>query len=118
MTFQIRRNEEGHMLYIDAWELVECCLTNGILKMIEKDGERLIPIYREASPENPEQYPEGYYLYTKEAAILMIINDEEGVKFLVNALQEKGITFVPSFNVDLLQDFKDIPINEEELNYE
>lgn len=118
MDFPIRKDDKGQLLYVDVWEFVECCLRNGILKRIEMDGEWFIPVYREASPDHPEKYPEGWYLQTKDAIIQELLWDEEGIGILLNALEEKGVQFVPSFDVNLFQMLRDFPVNEEEYENE
>ena len=115
---EIRRNNDGKILYVDAWELVECCLQNGILSMISKDGEHFIPVYRNASETEPEKYPEGWYFLTKAAIIYEIMNDDGGYVALINELKKKGISFHPSMDVTLLnavEEMMEYAPNEEEM---
>ena len=111
MEIQIRRNKEGNILYIDAWELVECSLRNGVLSTVEQDGEKYIPIYRNASESDPENYPEGWYLETKDAVIMEITQDEEGYRALVNGLWKKGIVFAPTFDTSILEKTEELMEN-------
>lgn len=114
----VRRNKEGKILYVDAWELVECCLQNGIFTMISKNGESYIPIYRNGSETDPEKYPEGWYLSTKDAVIYEVMNNENEYMVLIEQLKKKGISFYPSMPesiLNMVEEMMEYAPNEEEM---
>ena len=76
------------MLYINAVELIECCLKHGVL---QTDYGR-IAVYRSAGTNSPE----GWYLEDKETVVREVMNDTEGQKVLIEALAQKGIMFKPT----------------------
>lgn len=101
-TYEIRRNSDNEMLYIDAKELVDLCLGTGILQ-----GEKgvWIAIYHQASKTNPNEYPEGWYKDDYEETIHELMKDDDAINLFLNALAEKDILFIPSLSDDVFNFF-------------
>lgn len=101
-TYEIRRNIDGEMLYIDAKELVDLCLDNGILQ-----GEKgaWIAIYHQASKTNPKEYPKGWYKDDYEETIHEVMKDDNAINLFLNTLSENNILFVPSLSDDVFNFF-------------
>ena len=101
-TYEIRRNSDGEVLYIDAKELVDLCLDNGILQ-----GEKgvWIAIYHQASKTNPKEYPEGWYQDDYEETIHELMKDDDAINLFLTTLAEKDILFIPSLFDDVFNFF-------------
>lgn len=101
-TYEIRRNGDGEMLYIDAKDLVDLYLDNGILQ-----GEKgvWIAIYHQASKTNPKEYPEGWYQDDYEETIHELMKDDDAINLFLNVLAENDILFVPSLSDDVFNSF-------------
>ena len=100
--YKIRRNNDNEMLYIDAKDLVDLCLDNGILQ--GKKG-KWIAIYHQASKTNPKEYPEGWYQDDYEETIHELMKDDDAINLFLSVLAEKDILFVPSFSDEVLKFF-------------
>lgn len=84
------------MFYIDALELINMSVKNGILK--EQEG--MVFVYRAKTNESNE----GWSLTDKALLAQEIMRDEDGQEALINALKEKEIDFEgikPSFLLEL-----------------
>lgn len=91
-TYKIRRNTDGNMIYADARDLVDTCLDNGLLAG-EKD--KWVALYRMASEKDPEKYPEGFCKESYDDAVHEVMESDEGIETMLNALAEKDIKFEP-----------------------
>ena len=100
--YEIRRNSDNEMLYIDAKDLVDLCLDNAILQ--GKKG-KWIAIYHQASKTNPNEYPEGWYKDDYEETIHELMKDDDAINLFLNALAEKDILFIPSLSDDVFNSF-------------
>ena len=76
------------MWYIDALFLINLCVKHGILQ----SRGSCVFIYRDAGA-NPEESPEGWYLEQIDDVACELMNDEEGQRALISALQERGVAF-------------------------
>lgn len=76
------------MIYINALELINLCVKNGILQ--ERDGE--IFTYRSGTPKSKE----GWYLTDKDLVAKEVMNDEDAQNQLIAALKEKNVEFTPT----------------------
>lgn len=101
-TYQTRRNSDGHMLYFDAKELIDLCLDHNILYGQKNDH---VFIYHQASSTDPKRYPEGWYKDDYEETIQDLMRDDIGIKTLLNALDKQNITFEPTLDIRLLDQF-------------
>ena len=77
------------MWYIDAKNLIDLCIKNGVLQT--RDGG--IIVYREAGPDS-NTAPEGWYLEPIDEVAQALMSDEDGQRTLIDALREKGVTFI------------------------
>jgi len=78
------------MIYIDALQLLETCLKNGILE--GKDDK--IYVYRKGT----EKSKAGWYLSDKDTVAKELMEAEEGQKMLSEALKKKGANFTSEPN--------------------
>lgn len=78
------------MFFINARNLLDLCVKHGILKT-DKDGNILV--YREASKDNPAQYPEGWYAEHINDLAQDLMYDSAGQTLLINAPSKVGVTF-------------------------
>lgn len=74
---------------IFAREILETSIALGILQ--EMNGG--VVIYHEASKEDPENFPAGWYIDDKAYTTFSIANDPEAVKCLKAPLKEGGYNF-------------------------
>lgn len=100
--YEIRRNSDNEMLYIDAKDLVDLCLDNGIL---QGEKGKWIAIYHQASKTNPKEYPEGWYQDDYEETIHELMKDDAAINLFLNALAETDVLFVPSLSDDVFNFF-------------
>ena len=75
--------------YAFAKEILETCLTLGILQAVG-DG---VAVYHAASKEDPENFPEGWYEDSKEEVIAAIMHDPEASICLREALVRAGYQY-------------------------
>lgn len=68
------------MIYIDALELINSCVENGILNEVKGN----IAVYRNASPKNKA----GWHLIERDILAKELMSDEYGQKMLVSALNK------------------------------
>lgn len=96
------------MKYINALHLIDLSIENNLIKT---QDEKLL-IYRMASKEFPEKYPEGWYLEDKDYMVHELMEDKEGQDFLIEELRKLNIKFQPVYKEDnLIIDFKDIKLS-------
>ena len=88
----IRRNEQGHMLYIDARELLALCVEHHVIHAVTANGQVGIGVYMSGS----EKRPDGWYLIPMEDAIQDVMRKDDAISAMINALKDKGVEFVPS----------------------
>ena len=74
---------------MDALRLVQLCIEHNLLKTAE-DG---VLIYLKEN----EETPEGWYLFSKEQVAHRLMEDNNGVHTLTNALADLGIEFKPKY---------------------
>lgn len=72
-----------------AREILETSIGLGILQ--EMNGG--VVIYHEASKENPENFPAGWYIDDKDYTAFSIATDKEAVKCLKTPLKKGGYNF-------------------------
>ena len=72
-----------------AREILETSIGLGILQ--EMNGGMVI--YHEASKENPENFPAGWYIDDKDYTAFSIATDKEAVKCLKTPLKKGGYNF-------------------------
>lgn len=72
-----------------AREILETSIGLGILQ--EMNGD--VVIYHEASKENPENFPAGWYIDDKDYTAFSIATDKEAVKCLKTPLKKGGYNF-------------------------
>lgn len=90
---EIRRNDEGNMLFIDALELLNTCIEHGVLR---GKKNKYADVYHEAG----ETMPEGWYRHDIQSLAQDISRQDEVILMLAGELQLKGIEFKPSFDLD------------------
>ena len=73
------------MWYMEALRLVQICIEHDLLKTT-KDG---VLLYMAETKEKPE----GWYLFSKEQVAHQLMEDDEGVYTLTNALADLGVEF-------------------------
>lgn len=76
------------MKYINALDLINLCIENDLLKVV--DG--YIPVYKEG-----ENIKSGWYGYNKEDLAQELMYDEKGYNYLIAKLKELGIEFKQRF---------------------
>lgn len=72
-----------------AREILETCLTLNILQAFD-DG---VAVYHAASETDPEQYPSGWYIDSKDEVVHAIATDPEAIRELKPLLVEEGYQF-------------------------
>jgi len=90
-NMEIRRNDEGNMLFIDALELLNICIENGVL---HGEKNKYADVYHEAG----ETLPEGWYRHDIQDLAQEIMRQDEVILMLAGELKLKGIEFKPSFD--------------------
>lgn len=83
------------MLYIHALQLIDLCVKYGLLK--EEDGNLLVYLNK------TEQNEEGWFWMDKNLVAKQLMRDKEGQEVALQALNEKGVEYVP-FNCPWLSD--------------
>lgn len=92
--YKIRKDKEGKMLFTDAREIIDLCITN---KVMHGEIGDYVFIYHEAGPTSPE----GFYKDNYRSTVKAFQNaTQEDVDVLLNALEEKGIVYKPTTNED------------------
>ena len=83
------------MCYADALNLVNVCVENGVLTELEGN---CVAIYHEAS----DTMPAGFYADPKDEVAHELMEDEEGQKYLIDALAAKGVSFSRKYENEIL----------------
>lgn len=83
------------MIFIDAFNLINECVNNNILKQ-END---MILVYRKAT----ETCKEGLYFTAKVDLAFEVMTDEYGQKKLIEELKKKGVLFKPTDDTSIRQ---------------
>ncbi len=79
--------------FMGCLKLLEKCVEEDILQ-IDPDRKDNILVYREAGADKAK-FPEGWYSVNAHNLAQELMNEPDGQKVLVDALEEKGVAFEP-----------------------
>lgn len=77
--------------FYGSLKLIEACEQAGILRTSPDDPNDILVYRMEGNP--PEENPEGWYAVNAHTLAQELMNDLEGQKVLLDALEEKGVEF-------------------------
>ena len=103
-TYKIRRNSKGKIMAIDVIDLLNAGVDNNVLMGVKNDW---IATYRQASSNDPVNYPEGWYRTSYNEALQDLMENEKAFHLLLDALTQKNVLFQPSLSDETYSFLKD-----------
>ncbi len=81
--------KQKELNFFGSLKLLEACVDAGVLHTSPDDPDDIL-VYRMAGD---DQHPEGWYATNAHTLAQELMNDADEQKILLNALEEKGVSF-------------------------